>query len=186
MDLLLVRWLSGPGTGLQSRTHRFDSGPDLHHDEARPQAGGEDHRWTFTSSAPSEPVWADAQGRCDPAGDLAEVVARLALRFPAPSRPSQREPGSKQPSRRRRRRGPRWREKSRMVRQSDGRCAYCGGLPETTDHVVPRSRGGSDAWSNLVACCVQCNRVKADRLPREAGMVLRVPLRFMRSPEARP
>jgi len=36
--------------------------------------------------------------------------------------------------------------------------------------VVPRSRGGSDDWENVVAACRRCNHRKGDRLPWEAGM----------------
>jgi 5-methylcytosine-specific restriction endonuclease McrA len=39
----------------------------------------------------------------------------------------------------------------------------------TIDHVVPRSRGGQDAWDNLVACCLKCNNIKGDRTPAEIG-----------------
>ena len=40
------------------------------------------------------------------------------------------------------------------------------------DHVVPRSRGGKDAWENLVWSAKEVNQRKADRLPREAGLKL--------------
>ncbi|HEY8467915.1 MAG TPA: HNH endonuclease [Solirubrobacterales bacterium] len=54
-------------------------------------------------------------------------------------------------------------------------CQYCGrestGL--TVDHVVPRSRGGTSAWDNIVAACAPCNRRKGNRLPDEAQMPLR-------------
>ena len=45
------------------------------------------------------------------------------------------------------------------------KCAYCGteeGKMEL-DHVVPRSKGGSDRVSNLVPCCHGCNRRKGNR-----------------------
>jgi 5-methylcytosine-specific restriction endonuclease McrA len=55
-------------------------------------------------------------------------------------------------------------------------CQYCAvKLPAselTLDHILPRSRGGKDSWSNLVTCCAKCNRFKADRTPEEAGMKL--------------
>jgi len=51
-------------------------------------------------------------------------------------------------------------------------CQYCGhqagGL--TVDHVIPRSRGGTSEWENIVASCAPCNRKKGNRLPREASM----------------
>lgn len=50
-----------------------------------------------------------------------------------------------------------------------GRCVYCGGLATSIDHVVPRSRGGSHEWSNVVSACRRCNHVKADRAVSELG-----------------
>jgi 5-methylcytosine-specific restriction endonuclease McrA len=51
-------------------------------------------------------------------------------------------------------------------------CQYCGheapGL--TVDHVIPRSRGGLSVWENIVASCAPCNRMKGNRMPREARM----------------
>ena len=51
-------------------------------------------------------------------------------------------------------------------------CQYCGSARGslTVDHVIPRSKGGSSAWDNIVTCCAPCNRRKGDRLPRHAGM----------------
>jgi 5-methylcytosine-specific restriction endonuclease McrA len=55
-------------------------------------------------------------------------------------------------------------------------CQFCGSVfPSaelTLDHVVPRSRGGSSCWENLVACCYTCNNTKGDRTPEEAGLQL--------------
>ena len=70
---------------------------------------------------------------------------------------------------------------ARTIRERDGnRCQYTGRLlrPEegSLDHVVPRSRGGQDAWENLVWSAKDVNQRKADRLPHEAGLkLLRVP-----------
>lgn len=38
-------------------------------------------------------------------------------------------------------------------------CSYCGERKPDVgiDHIVPRSAGGSNHWSNLTACCNQCN-----------------------------
>jgi 5-methylcytosine-specific restriction endonuclease McrA len=65
----------------------------------------------------------------------------------------------------------------RSVFVRDGhRCQYCGAQAENIDHVVPRSRGGTHSWDNVVACCRRCNSRKEDRLPDEAGFRLaRVP-----------
>ncbi len=62
----------------------------------------------------------------------------------------------------------------RTVFARDGaRCQYCGSTAENLDHVIPRSRGGPHTWENVVAACRRCNTRKEDRLPHEAGMVLR-------------
>jgi 5-methylcytosine-specific restriction endonuclease McrA len=56
-------------------------------------------------------------------------------------------------------------------------CQYCGVQPGadelTIDHVVPRSQGGTSTWENCVLACITCNKRKADRTPREAGLKLR-------------
>ncbi|MFG2337495.1 RNA-guided endonuclease IscB [Streptomyces yangpuensis] len=41
-------------------------------------------------------------------------------------------------------------------------CAYCGatGVRLNVEHVIPRSRGGSDRVTNLVLACVPCNQAK--------------------------
>ncbi len=55
-------------------------------------------------------------------------------------------------------------------------CQYCGHtLPRkelNIDHVNPRSRGGTSTWENVVCSCLECNRKKGGRTPREAGMKL--------------
>ena len=56
-------------------------------------------------------------------------------------------------------------------------CRYCGVNPGgeelTIDHVIPRAAGGVSSWTNCVLACVECNKRKADRTPRQAGMKLR-------------
>jgi hypothetical protein len=54
-------------------------------------------------------------------------------------------------------------------------CAYCGvncveaGLVAEVDHIIPKSRGGTWAWCNLVCACRPCNRAKGDRTAAEFG-----------------
>jgi len=43
-------------------------------------------------------------------------------------------------------------------------CHYCAQEATTVDHLIPVSKGGTDQESNLVACCVQCNSAKRDRM----------------------
>ena len=66
---------------------------------------------------------------------------------------------------------------ARTIRERDGnRCQYTGVLlrPEegNLDHVVPRSRGGTDTWENLVWSSKAVNSKKGNRLPHEAGLKL--------------
>jgi 5-methylcytosine-specific restriction endonuclease McrA len=50
-------------------------------------------------------------------------------------------------------------------------CQYCGSREDLTfDHVIPRSKGGTTTWENVVAACSPCNLRKADRMPSEAEM----------------
>ena len=50
-------------------------------------------------------------------------------------------------------------------------CQYCSVvLPSselTLDHVIPRSRGGTSTWENLVAACHSCNRRKGNHMLHE-------------------
>ena len=67
------------------------------------------------------------------------------------------------------------------------RCQYCGEhfpMSELSlDHVVPRSRGGTTTWENIVCACVKCNVRKGGRTPHEARMqLIRHPARPKRSP----
>lgn len=62
--------------------------------------------------------------------------------------------------------------------RDDHRCQYCGRRAENLDHVIPRSRGGTHDWDNVVACCARCNTLKRDRMLADTGM------RLMRPPEA--
>lgn len=61
-------------------------------------------------------------------------------------------------------------------------CQYCGGHfarhDLTIDHVVPRSRGGTKTWENVVTACRPCNQRKGSRTPEEVGFrLLSVPRR---------
>ena len=60
-------------------------------------------------------------------------------------------------------------------------CQYCGRRPHRAelnlDHVVPRSLGGRSTWENVVTSCVDCNRRKGGRTPRQAH------LKLLRKPE---
>ena len=53
------------------------------------------------------------------------------------------------------------------MRDGGAVCHYCGVRHKiyrlTLDHVVPRSRGGVNAKSNLVLACEPCNHAKGSR-----------------------
>jgi 5-methylcytosine-specific restriction endonuclease McrA len=55
-------------------------------------------------------------------------------------------------------------------------CAYCArrhAMHELScDHVIPVSKGGRHAWTNVVTACRGCNMRKADRTPEQANMRL--------------
>ena len=61
-----------------------------------------------------------------------------------------------------------------ILRRDSYKCAYCGrsDLPLTIDHVLPKARGGTDSWENLVCACTSCNNKKGDRTPDEANLSL--------------
>ena len=60
-------------------------------------------------------------------------------------------------------------------------CQYCGReerqlqgrIALTRDHVLPKSRGGLDTWTNCVTACSKCNSKKDNKTPVEAGLTLR-------------
>lgn len=60
-------------------------------------------------------------------------------------------------------------------------CQYCNQTFEnkqlTYDHVIPRSKwnyinGSPTIWTNIVTACVECNRKKGNRTPKQANMPL--------------
>lgn len=62
-------------------------------------------------------------------------------------------------------------------------CQYCGNKFKTQDltfdHVMPRARGGTTHWENIVTACQSCNLKKGSKLPDECHMH---PLRHPRQP----
>jgi 5-methylcytosine-specific restriction endonuclease McrA len=65
-----------------------------------------------------------------------------------------------------------------LVKRQRFRCYYCGvemrtrhafkdPCRATVDHVIPRSRGGGNDRSNLVAACADCNEQKANMTAEE-------------------
>jgi 5-methylcytosine-specific restriction endonuclease McrA len=78
-----------------------------------------------------------------------------------------------------------WSRKGVLVRDNY-MCVYCGiQLGEmqkgkvitkselTIDHIVPKSRGGKDTWTNTACACASCNHKKGDKMPNEVGFKMR-------------
>jgi DNA-directed RNA polymerase subunit RPC12/RpoP len=63
-----------------------------------------------------------------------------------------------------------------LFRRDQYLCAYCGKifkeLSLTRDHIIPRSKGGVDKWTNVVTACETCNHKKDDQLLEKCGMQL--------------
>tara|TARA_A100001515_G_C4560416_1_gene206407 strand:- start:666 stop:1178 length:513 start_codon:yes stop_codon:yes gene_type:complete len=58
--------------------------------------------------------------------------------------------------------------------RDNNQCQYCANYfnPDklTLDHVIPKSRGGNNSWTNLVASCKKCNQKKGNKTTKESGM----------------
>jgi CRISPR/Cas system Type II protein with McrA/HNH and RuvC-like nuclease domain len=64
--------------------------------------------------------------------------------------------------------------RNRIYKRDNYQCVYCGSNKSLTlDHVIPKSRGGKNEWTNLVTSCFKCNLKKANRTPEEAKMQMR-------------
>lgn len=55
-------------------------------------------------------------------------------------------------------------------------CAYCARSLSlsicTRDHIIPRAKGGKNAWMNVVTACKKCNHFKGSQSLKEANMQL--------------
>src|SRR5581483_8267624 len=67
-----------------------------------------------------------------------------------------------------------------VMARDAGMCQYCGSRADSIDHVIPRSKGGTHTWENVVAACRPCNARKMDRYLHETNMRLRRPPRAPR------
>lgn len=60
------------------------------------------------------------------------------------------------------------RRRAEVLARNGGLCVICNRAPATTiDHVVPRSRGGSNEIGNWQGACYPCNQDKGNALPGE-------------------
>jgi 5-methylcytosine-specific restriction endonuclease McrA len=65
--------------------------------------------------------------------------------------------------------------RQRIFKRDNFKCAYCNSQKNLTiDHILPKSRGGDNSWTNLITCCRNCNRYKDNKTPEEAGLKLKI------------
>ena len=58
-------------------------------------------------------------------------------------------------------RGGAWTRTAQAHKRAHLFCAHCGRLDRlTTDHIIPRHKGGTDDWANLQSLCVECHKIK--------------------------
>jgi hypothetical protein len=76
---------------------------------------------------------------------------------------------------------------SAVAARAGHRCEYCHApeavfnLPFEVEHIIPRTRGGSDGDDNLALACRSCNVFKSDCVERQVTTGLSVPLFHPRS-----
>lgn len=58
-----------------------------------------------------------------------------------------------------------------LLEKWDRRCAYCGkvDVPLEIEHIIPKSRGGTNKVSNLTLACHECNQKKGNLTAKEFG-----------------
>ena len=56
--------------------------------------------------------------------------------------------------------------------RSKGKCSYCGEKAEEIDHIIPRSKGGTDSVNNLTATCRACNEKKSNLSLKDFGKLV--------------
>ncbi len=63
-----------------------------------------------------------------------------------------------------------------IILRDNHTCQYCNTKKNLSDlnidHIVPKSKGGKNTWTNLACSCIKCNSHKRDRTPKQAGMKL--------------
>mgnify|MGYP000956701768 CR=1 FL=1 len=62
--------------------------------------------------------------------------------------------------------------RSFLFKKHNGRCVYCGNKAEEVEHVIPKSKGGTDSPYNLVIACRKCNELKGKLSLKEFGKLM--------------
>lgn len=58
-----------------------------------------------------------------------------------------------------------------ILKEDEYTCYMCGGEANEVDHLIPRSRGGSDERENLAAACKRCNNLKSARVAKPVFLI---------------
>lgn len=62
--------------------------------------------------------------------------------------------------------------KSYLFKKCNGRCVYCGNKAEEIEHIIPKSKGGTNSPYNLVIACKKCNKLKGKSSLKEFGELM--------------
>ena len=62
--------------------------------------------------------------------------------------------------------------RSFLFKKYNGQCVYCGNKAEEVEHVIPKSKGGTNSPHNLVIACRKCNELKGKLSLKEFGKLV--------------
>ena len=76
-----------------------------------------------------------------------------------------------------------WKSFGNKLPSNEKECFYCGGRlwggNRTTDHILPKSKGGILSNDNKVYSCIRCNQMKQDHTVEDFRGMVRFLLREM-------
>ena len=62
--------------------------------------------------------------------------------------------------------------RSYLFKKHNGRCVYCGNTAEEVEHVIPKSKSGTNSVHNLVIACRSCNAKKSNLSLKAFGKIM--------------
>jgi hypothetical protein len=144
----------------------------FHHPVPYP-SGGQGCPWCYQKLSEKRLAQAQAYGTELPvwSGGLLPPLKKGRKRFPkspAPVIPPCQDPGKPKATKKS---GTQWARKRQRIYDRDGNaCVFCGTTERLTlDHIIPRSRGGTDRLDNLQTACKRCNGLKSAYIEGEDG-----------------